>query len=384
MKRRKFLTFGEPFIGADEIREVVATLKSGWLSSGPRVEKFESQFRKYIGCKFAVALNSCTAGIHLSLLACGIKPKDEVITSPLTFAATANVILHAGAKPVFADVNRDSMNIDPREIKKRITPKTKAIIPVHFAGRPCDMDEITAISHKYGLFIIGDAAHAVGAAYKNRKIGQIGDFTCFSFYANKNITTGEGGMVTTNNPHWTKKIRILSMHGISQDAWKRYTQDDLRHYQVLCPGFKYNMTDIQAAIGIHQLSKINKWLKRRTQIWKRYDQALKGLPLKTPFKDEAHISHARHLYTILLDIDKLKCNRFEIKKRLRKENIGTGIHFISLHLSPYYKKAFGYTRGDFPNAEYISDRTLSLPLSAKLKDRDIEDVISAVRKVVKG
>lgn len=381
--RNEFLIFGNPLIEVPEIEEVVASLRSGWLSTGPKVAKFEELFRNYIGSKHALALNSCTAGLHLAMLVAGIKEGDEVITSPLTFAATANSIIHVGGKPVFADIDRETMNIDPKEIEKKITEKTRAIIPVHFAGRPCDMDYIMHNAKRYNLLVIEDAAHAVGAEYRGKKIGNIGDLTCFSFYVTKNIVTGEGGMVTTNNDEWAEKMQIYALHGMSRGSWKRYSDEGFKHYEIVYPGFKYNMMDLQAAIGIHQLPKLEIYLKRRQEIWNRYNEAFKDLPLILPKRPEENIRHARHLYTIVIDTHQLKVGRNTIQQALYEENIGTGIHFISLHLHKYYKETFGYHRDDFPEAAYISERTISLPLSAKLTDQDVDDVITALRKVLK-
>lgn len=380
--RDNFLVFGSPRIEEPEIQEVVDSLRSGWLSTGPKVARFEDMFREYIGSKYALALNSCTAGLHLSMIVSGVKEGDEVITSPMTFAATANAILHTGARPVFADVDGDTMNIDPERIRAAVTPKTKAIIPVHMAGRPCDMDPILQIASEHNLLVIEDAAHAIEAEYKGRKIGNVGDLTCFSFYVTKNIITGEGGMVTTNNDEWAAEIQMYGLHGLSRGAWRRYSDEGFKHYRVMLPGYKYNMMDLQAAIGIHQLPRVNDYHKRREEVWARYDQAFDDLPVILPAPTEPETKHARHLYTLLLNIDRLRVNRDEFQEALFKENIGTGIHFIALHLHPYYAETFGYKRGDFPDAEFISDRTISLPLSAKLTDKDVEDVIRAVRKVI--
>jgi len=380
--KKDFLVFGSPKITQDEINEVTDSLKSGWLGTGPKVAKFENMFRDYIGCRFARALNSCTAALHLSMLVSGIKPGDEVITTPLTFAATANSILHTGAKPVFADVDKKTMNIDPKLIQNAITKKTKAIIPVHFAGRPCEMDEIMDLAEENNLLVIEDAAHCIEGNYKGKKIGTIGNLTCFSFYVTKNIVTGEGGMITTDNEEWAEKIEMYALHGLSKGAWKRYSDEGFKHYEVIFPGYKYNMMDLQAAIGIHQLKKVEENYKRREEIWKVYNESFEDLPLILPSPVE-NMKHALHLYTVLLDLDRIKINRNQFQQELIKKKIGTGIHFISLHLHKYYKEAFNYKQGDFPNAEFISDRTISLPFSAKLTDKDVDDVVKSVREILK-
>jgi dTDP-4-amino-4,6-dideoxygalactose transaminase len=380
--RDTFLVFGSPLIEEAEIKEVVDCLRSGWISTGPRVGKFEEMFRAYIGAKHARALSSCTAGLHLSMLVSGIKPGDEVITTPMTFAATANVITHVGAIPVFADVDNRTMNIDPAEVRKKLTRKTRALIPVHLTGRPCEMDPLLEIAREHNLIVIEDAAHAIEAAYRGRKIGTIGDLTCFSFYATKNIVTGEGGMVTTNNDDWAEQIEMYGLHGLNKGAWRRYSDEGFKHYEAVYPGYKYNMTDMQAALGIHQLPRIERYLKRREEIWNRYDEAFRNLPVITPAPAAPETRHARHLYTLLIDIDRVRKSRDEIQQALHRENIGTGIHFSSVHLHRYYRETYGYKVGDFPNAEYISDRTISLPLSAKLTDGDVGDVIAAVKKVL--
>jgi dTDP-4-amino-4,6-dideoxygalactose transaminase len=377
--RKDFLIFGSPLIEQDEINEVLDCLKSGWISTGPRVDRFEKMFRSYIGCKHALAINSCTAGLHLSLSVSGIKRGDEVITTPMTFAATANVIEHVGAKPVFVDIDLPSMNIDVKGIEEKITSRTKAIIPVHFAGRACQMDDLMDISHRYKLMVVEDAAHSVEATYKGEKIGTIGDFTVFSFYVTKNLITGEGGMVTTENDEWAEQIQIYALHGMSKGAWKRYSDEGYKHYQIVFPGYKYNMMDLQAAIGIHQLRKLESNLKRREEIWSRYDEAFEGLPLELPPPPDNGCRHARHLYTILLRLEDLKMNRDDFVRSLYDQKIGTGVHFLSLHLHPYYSKKYRYKPEDFPNAAYVSERIVSLPLSPKLNCGDVEDVISAVK-----
>ena len=380
--RKDFLVFGNPQIEEDEIKEVVDCLRSGWISTGPRVAQFEEQFKQYIGSKHALALNSCTAGLHLSMIVAGLKPGDEVITTPMTFAATANAILHTGASPVFVDIELSSMTIDPGLIEEKISPKTKAILPVHLCGRPCNMDRIMEIAKKHNLLVIEDAAHAIEAQYKGKKIGTIGDMTVFSFYVTKNLVTGEGGMVTTDNDEYAEKIQTYGLHGMSKGAWRRYSDEGFKHYQIIFPGFKYNMMDLQAALGIHQLKRLEAGLARREELWKRYDEAFKDLPVVTPAPPEKNTRHARHLYTILVKLEDVKADRDTIQQALHEENIGTGIHYISLHLHEYYRERYGFKPDDFAKALYVSERTISLPLSTKLTDDDVQDVIDAVRKVM--
>lgn len=378
----RFLVFGSPQINQEEIDEVVDTLRSGWIGTGPKVSKFERGVEKYLGVKYARAVNSCTAGLHLSLLACGVGPGDEVITTPMTFAATANVIEHVGARPVFVDIKLSSMNIDPDLIEKKITKKTRAIIPVHMAGRPCEMERILSIAKKHKLRVIEDAAHAFGAAIGGVKIGSLGDITVFSFYATKNLTTGEGGMVTTNNKKYADFIELYALHGLNKGAWKRYSDEGFRHYLVQAPGYKYNMMDLQAALGIHQLARFEENQKKRVEIWQEYNKAFADLPLVLPTDPEQNTTHAYHLYTILVDLDNIKADREVIQRALHAEGIGIGIHFVALHLHPYYKNKYKYKKGDFPVSEFVSDRTISLPFSAKLTVADVKDVIRAVRKVI--
>ncbi len=380
--RNEFLVFGSPLIEQEEVDEVVDSLKSGWIGTGPKVHQFEEMFRDYKGVKYAMALNSCTACLHLSMLSINLQPGDEVIVPTMTFAATANVVIHAGGKPVFVDSLRDSMNIDPADIERKITPKTKAIIPVHFAGRACDMDTILDIAKKHDLKIIEDCAHAIETEYHGKKTGTFGDIGCFSFYVTKNIVTGEGGMAITNNQEYADKIKIMGLHGMSKDAWKRFSDEGYKHYQVVYPGFKYNMMDIQAALGIHQLPRVDSYWLRRQEIWDIYNEAFKDLPVFTPAPVAPDTKHAYHLYTLLLDIDRLSITRDQFLDELTKRKIGVGVHYIALHLHPYYQQTLGHKRGDFPNAEWISDRTVSLPLSAKLTNADVDDVIEAVQSIL--
>lgn len=380
--RNDFLLPFRPTIGDEEINEVIDTLKSDWITTGPKTHKFEELFKEYIGSKNAIALNSCTAGLHLSLIVYGIGAGDEIITSPFTFAATANVITHQKAKPVFVDIEKDTYNINSDRIEEAVTDKTKAIIPVHYAGHPCEMDAILKIAKEYDLRVIEDAAHALGAVYKGRKIGTIGDLTSFSFYATKNLTTAEGGMVTTNDDKLAEKIRIMSLHGISKDAWKRYSSEGSWYYEILYPGYKYNMTDIQAAIGIHQLKKLEQMQKRREEVAKRYNDTFEDMPEIITPTVKRYVRHAWHLYPILINTDLLRIDRAKFIDALKAENIGTSVHFIPIHLHPYYRDRYGFKRGDFPNAEYVYEREVSLPIYPKMTDKDVEDVIVAVKKIV--
>lgn len=382
-KRSSFLVFGKPFIEKAEIDEVVQVLESGWIGTGPRAERFEKSFKEYTHSQYALAVNSATAGLHLALKAVGVGPGDEVITTPLTFCSTANVIIHCGAQPVFADVDINDWNINPQEIEKKITKKTKAIIPVHLHGRPCKMDKILALARRKNLFVIEDAAHAAEATYHGREIGGIGDLTVFSFYATKNMTTAEGGMVTTDNKDWAEKIKIMRLHGLSQDAYKRYSVKVFKHYQAVFPGYKYNLTDIQAALGIHQLERLDHNAKVRNRHWQRYNQAFCDIhEIILPAREDEDTYHARHLYAILLKPEKFKIDRDQFIDKLIKLNIGSGIHFYPVHLHPYYAKTYGYKKGDFPNAEFVGDRILSLPLGANLTGVDIDDVIISVKHLI--
>lgn len=381
-KRDEFLVFGSPLIREEEINEVVQAMKSGWIGTGPKVHRFEEMFGQYKGAKHAIALNSCTAALHLSLNVIGIRPGDQVIVPTMTFAASANAVIHAGGTPVLADCHKDTMNIDPEDMERKITPYTKAIIVVHFAGRPCNMDEILPIAKKHNLKIIEDCAHTIEAEYNNQKAGTFGDIGCFSFYVTKNIITGEGGMAITENDQYADKIKVLALHGMSKDAWKRFSDDGYKHYQVVYAGFKYNMMDMQAAMGIHQLPRADAYWQRRKEIWETYDKAFQDLPVFTPAPIPPNMKHSYHLYTLLLDIDNLSISRDRFLEELTKRNIGAGVHYIALHLHPFYQHTYHYKQGDFPNAEWISQRTVSLPLSPKLTKKDTEDVIDAVKDIL--
>lgn len=381
--RDDFLVFGSPLIGREEIDEVVATLESGWVGSGPRVSRFEKDFAAYVGAGNACAVNSCTAALHLSILAAGIGEGDEVITTPLTFCATVNAIIHSGAKPVLADVDPVTMNIDPKAVEAVITERTKAIVPVHFAGRPCDMDSLMDVAERHGLVVIEDCAHAIETEYKGRKAGTFGDFGCFSFYVTKNVITGEGGMIVARSEEHACRIKQLALHGMSCDAWKRFSDSGYKHYFVVEPGFKYNMMDIQAAIGIHQLARVEECLVRREQVWAMYDEAFSELPVTLPAPAEEGTRHARHLYTLLVD-DDAPVTRDAFLEGMTQRKIGVGVHYMSIPEHPFYQQAFMWNPDHYPNARDIGRRTLSLPLSPKLTDDDVRDVIDAVKDVLKG
>ncbi len=380
----RFLVFGSPAIEEAEISEVVASLKSGWLGTGPKVARFEEDFKSYKGAAHAVAVNSCTAALHLSMLAAGLNHGEEVITTAMTFCATVNAIIHAGATPVLADIDPVTMNIDPTQVEAKITPKTRAILPVHFAGRVCDMDAIMGIAKKHNLRVIEDCAHAIETEYHGQKTGTFGDFGCFSFYATKNIVTGEGGMVLTRSGEDAARIKTLALHGMSKDAWKRFSDEGYKHYFVMECGFKYNMMDLQAAIGIHQLKRIESYWNRRRQIWKRYNEAFADLPVCLPAHLEPQTRHAYHLYTILVDKEKCGIARDTFLNVMTANNIGVGVHYLSIPEHPYYQEAFGWRPEDYPNAMRIGRQTVSLPLSAKLTDKDADDVVKAVVNIIES
>ena len=377
--RDSFLVFGMPLIEDDEIAEVVATMKSGWLGTGPKVAAFENDFKLYKGAEHALALNSCTAALHLSVLASGVLPGDEVITTPMTFCATVNAIIHAGATPVLADIDPVTMNINPAEIRRRITSRTKAIIPVHFAGRPSDMESLMGIAKEYGLKVIEDCAHAIETEYRGRKSGTIGDFGCFSFYVTKNVVTGEGGMVLVHDEAAAARIKILGLHGMSKDAWKRFSDDGYKHYQVVEAGFKYNMMDLQAAIGIHQLRRVEKYWNRRAQIWDRYINALGDLPIGLPAPQEANTKHGYHLFTVQIEPSQCGMSRDDFISAMKGRNIGIGVHYQSIPEHLYYQNRFDWRPEEYPNAMKIGRSTVSIPISAKLSDDDISDVITGIR-----
>jgi len=384
MPSSDFIVFGAPQIERDEIDEVVRCLESGWIGTGPRVARFEKEFAAYKANPFAAAVSSCTAAIHLSVLAAGIGPGDEVITTPMTFCASVNAIVHAGATPVLADVDPQTMNIDPAEVEARITPNTKAILPVHFAGRAANMEALAEIAARHGLKIIEDCAHAIETEYHGRKAGTFGDFGCFSFYATKNVTTGEGGMVLTRNEEDLARIKMLALHGMSKDAWKRFSDEGYKHYFVVETGFKYNMMDLQAALGIHQLQRVEANWRRRAEIWQQYNEAFSGLPLTLPAEPEADTRHAHHLYTILIDEDRAGITRDEFLDAMTARNVGVGVHYLSIPEHPVYQDKFGWRPEDYPNAMRIGRQTVSLPLSAKVTDAEVTQVIQAVKATLNG
>ncbi len=380
--RKTFLKFYQPCIGEKEISEVVDTLRSDWITTGPKTKSFEKEFAAYLGAPGALALNSCTAGLHTTLVALGIGPGDEVITTPLTFAATVNVIEHVGARPVLVDVEPDTLNIDPRRIEEAVTACTKAIIPVHYSGHPVDLDPIYALAEVKGLAVIEDAAHALPARYKGRFIGSGTNPTAFSFYATKNLTTTEGGMLT-GVPEFLEQARVVGLHGMSRDAWERNDKDGSWFYEVVLPGFKYNMTDIQASLGLWQLKKLNGFQARRREIVRIYNEAFGAeealeLPVERP-----EVEHAWHLYVLRLRKGTLRIERDRFIEELKARNIGTSVHFIPVHIHPYYRNKYSFRPEDFPLAYSNYRRILSLPLNNRLDDRDVADVIEAVLNVVK-
>ncbi len=377
-----FLVYGSPAIEETEIQEVVACLRSGWLGTGPKVAQFEEDFKRYKGARCAIAVNSCTAALHLSMLAAGLQPGDEVITTAMTFCATVNAIIHAGLKPVLADIDSVTMNLDPEQVAHKITERTRAIVPVHFAGRPCPMDTIMDIARHHGLKVIEDCAHAIETEFRGQHAGTFGDFGCFSFYATKNIVTGEGGMVITNDQEGAARIKRLALHGMTQDAWRRFGDEGYKHYHVVDCGFKYNMMDLQAAIGVHQLRRIEPYASRRQAIWDRYTKAFSDLPLTVPAPIEPETRHARHLYTILVDQARCGIDRDAFLQAMTARNIGVGVHYLSLPEHPFYQERFGWRPEDYPQAMRIGRQTVSLPLSAKLKEGDVDNVIRAVEGVL--
>jgi dTDP-4-amino-4,6-dideoxygalactose transaminase len=381
--RDKFLPFSIPTINDDEINEVVDSLRSGWITTGPKVKRFEEDFKAYVGASYAVPLSSATAGLHLVMLALGLGPGDEVITTPMTFAATVSMIVRSGARPVLADIDPATLNISVEGIRSKITEKTRAIVPVHFAGQPCDMDAIFAIADEFNLRVVEDAAHAVGTEYRGKRIGSLESISVFSFHPIKNITTGEGGMVCTGDEALAEEVSLLKFHGMNREAWKRYESSGNPNYDIILPGFKYNMMDIQAAMGIHQLAKLDGFIARRTEIANHYNQAFSQLEeIRTPALVPYEHRHAWHLYTPLILVEKLAINRDRFMEELKKENIGTGLHFKAIHHHPYYRDTLGIKPGELANADYVSERILSLPLFPLMTTEDVTDVVEGVKTVI--
>lgn len=370
-------------ISSAELKAVKEVLKSGWLTTGPKVKEFEEKVQEYVSCKKAIGLTSCTGGLHIALAALGIGPGDEVIVPTYTFAASAHVVAWLGAKPVLVDVEKDTFNIDVEAIEKAITSKTKAIMPVHFAGHACDMDKILEVAKKHNLFVLEDAAHAIGTDYKGKKIGSFGDAAVYSFYVTKAITTAEGGMIVTNDEEFGKKLKRFAYFGVDKDAFNRYSDKGNWYYEIIELGYKYNMDNIQGAMGVEQLARIEKFISKRRKFAKLYNKLLKSIPEIIIPTEKKYTRHPYHLYPILLDIDKAGMTRADFINKLREYNIGTSVHFIPLHLHPYYQKIYGYKRGDFPVAEYLFDREVSLPLWPGMKKEDVEYVVDAIKELLK-
>ncbi len=376
--REDFLVFGSPVIGEDEIAEVVDSLRSGWVGTGPKVQRFEAMIADYVGAPQCRCVSSCTAALTLAMQALGVGAGDEVLVPAMTFVASANAVEHAGAKPVLVDSAPGTGQIDLDAAEAAITTRTRAIMPVHLAGRPIDMDRLAALRDRYGLTVIEDAAHAIGAQWRGRRIGAFGNVTAFSFYVTKNVTTIEGGALVTEDPEIATEVERLALHGLSLGAWQRFSDAGFRHYEVVRPGYKYNMTDVQASLGIHQLPRLDAWIDERARLWERYDRLLAELPLATPPPPEPGTRHARHLYQVLLEPD-AGLSRDQLIDALTARQIGTGVHYRGVHLHPYYRDKYGLAPSDFPVATAISDRTFSLPLSPKVTDADQDDVVAALK-----
>lgn len=380
--RNSFLVFGQPHIMDEEIQEVVDSMHKNWIGTGPKVKQFEIDFAKYKNTPYSAAVNSCTAALHLSCLALDLKPGDEVITTAMTFCATINAIIHSGAIPVLADINPKTLNIDPNQIEKHITKRTKALLIVHFAGRPCDMDAIIHIAKKYNLEIIEDCAHAIESHYKGKPTGTMGHFGCFSFYATKNISTGEGGMIVSRDKESIDRIKRMALHGLSADAWRRFSDEGYKHYFVMETGFKYNMMDLQAAMGIHQLKRIEQSWKRRENLWKRYLSLLADIEsLTLPYPTEEDTRHSYHLFTIRIDEQKSNISRDKFLEKMTSHNIGIGVHYLPIGEHPYYQKKFHWKSEDYPQAMIYGRETVSLPLSPKMSEEDQNDVVNAIKDI---
>jgi dTDP-4-amino-4,6-dideoxygalactose transaminase len=380
--RETWLPFHKPCIEEDEIAEVVDTLRGGWLTTGPRAKRFEKEFAEYVGAKYAVAVNSATAAMHLALDAIGLKPEDEVIVPAYTFTATAEVVMYFGAKPVIVDVEPQTMTIDPAAVEAAITERTKAIMPVDLAGVPCDYEPLIEHARRNNLVVVGDSAHAIPTRYKGQMIGTVADITAFSFYVTKPLATGEGGMLVTDNQEWAERAQVMSLHGMSRDAWKRHTSEGSWFYEVVAPGYKYNLTDVAAALGLRQLAKQDRFMAERLAIVEKYHAAFREIPEIEAPSDQPYGDSSWHLYLLKLNLDRLTVDRAEVIKALNAENIGTSVHFIPLHLHPSYKERYGFTSDSFPVAYQEYRRVISLPIFPGMTPQDVDDVIGAVRKVV--
>ncbi len=379
--RKTLLPYGRQSIGEDDIQVVVDVLRSDWLTTGPKVGEFEEAFAARVGAKYAVSFSSGTAALHGAAFAAGLRPGDEAITTPMTFAATANCVLYQGATPVFADVSADTLNLDPEKVAAQITPRTRAIFPVDYAGHPADLDSILELAARDGLVVIEDACHALGAEYRGHRTGSIADMTAFSFHPVKHVATGEGGMVTTERADFAERLRRFRNHGISSDARQRQAEGQWRYEMVLL-GFNYRLTDIACALGVSQLKKLAPNLLRRREIAARYAAAFRDLSGVTPPAVRADVNPAWHLYPIRINLEKLSANRAQVFRALRAENIGVNVHYIPVHCHPYYRDRFGYRGGEYPVAEDAYERLISLPMFHGMSDQDAEDVIRAVEKVI--
>jgi dTDP-4-amino-4,6-dideoxygalactose transaminase len=380
--RDRFLPVALPSVGEAEKHAVLETLESGWMTTGPKAIELGKRIAAHSGAAHGLAVNSATGALHLALLAWGVGPGDEVITSTWTFASTANVVIHTGATLVLVDVDPQTLNLDPARVEAAITPRTKAIIAVDFAGHPADYDALRPLCDKHGLKLLADAAHSFGARWNDHPVGTLADATAFSFYAIKNITTGEGGCLVTDDQPFLERAQVLSLHGISKDAWKRYSSAGAWYYEVTVPGFKYNLTDLAAALGLAQLDRWPEFDARRGAIARLYDERLKGQPLLArPFAD-ARAHHAWHLYTVRLDLARLTVDRARVLELLKAENIGTTVNFIPVHKHPYYRDALGFRPGDFPVAERVYPAIFTLPIYPRMTDADVDDVVAALAKVL--
>lgn len=380
--RENYLVFGKPYIQEEEINEVAKVLRSGWIGTGPLVRKFENLFKDYIGCKHAIALNSCTAALHLTLLSNDIGKGDEIITTSMTFAATVNVIENVNATPVFVDIENNSYNIDAEKIKEAINSKTKAIIPVHIGGLPCEMEKIYKLAKEHNLIVIEDAAHALGAKYKSKKIGSFGNPTCFSLSPTKNITAIEGGFVCSDDGDFCQILRISSQYGLNQNAWQRYHKERKDTYEIILPGYKYNLTDVNAAVGIQQLKRIDKTIEIKQKYAEMYSKEFENYELVELPPNKKERTHVWNYYSILLRLDKLKILRTDFINALHLENIGTGIHYRAIHQQYYYKNKYKFKHNLFKRTEFVSERVVSLPLQTSMSDEDLLDVVNAVKKIL--